>query len=188
MKRNRKRGAYVLFIIVLVGLLLLIRSCRPEEFGHLLSRNNIQPEQVMVVAPVDSSTHLVLYQDTQTDGIASALIRHRKWSSEVIKSRSVLEDNKDGPISYRLTGYQYSNDNTCYIIYGYIHNPDIIRLLIRYDPNSSVAEVEAGILDPSDQGRLWFAVIQHPITEVQMDIQGLDNAGNSIYSSLDNED
>ncbi|WP_339849316.1 hypothetical protein MKY42_05300 [Paenibacillus sp. FSL W7-1088] len=188
MTRNRKRGAYVLFIIVFVALLLLIRSCKPEEFAPLLARNNIQPEQVRVVAPVDSRTHLVLYQDTQTEGIASALIQQRKWSSKVIKSENVLEDNKDEPISYRLTGYQYSNDNTCYIIYGYIHNPDIIRLLIRYNPNSPVAEVEAGILDPSDQGRLWFAVIQQPITEMQMDIRGLDNAGNTIYSSLDNED
>ncbi|MCZ1263191.1 hypothetical protein ACIOBL_20845 [Paenibacillus taichungensis] len=188
MTRNRKRGAYVLFIIVLVGFLLLIRSCKTEEFAPLLTRNNIQPEQVMVVAPVDSRTHLVLYQDTQTEGIASALIQDRKWSSEVAKSGSVLDDNKDGPISYRLTGYQYSNDNTCYIVYGYIHNPDITRLLIRHEPNSSVEEVEAGILDPSDQGRLWFAVIQQPITEMQMDIRGLDNAGNMIYSSLDNED
>ncbi|MEC0123407.1 hypothetical protein [Paenibacillus pabuli] len=188
MTRNQKRGAYVVFIIVLTGILFLIRSCKTEELAPLLTRNNIQPEQVMVVAPVDSRTHLVLYQNAQSEGIASALIQIRKWSSEVIKSGSVLQDNKDGPISYHLAGYPYSNDNTSYIVYGYIHNPDIVQLLIRYEPNPSSAEVEAGILEPSDQGRLWYAVIQQPITEMQMNIRGLDNAGNTIYSTLDNED
>ncbi|UPK44926.1 hypothetical protein [Paenibacillus pabuli] len=188
MTRNQKRGTYVVFIIVLVGLLLLIRSCKTEEFDTLLTRNNIQPEQVMVVSPIDSSSHLVLYKDTQTDGIASAMIQNRRWSSKVTKSGGVLEDNKDEPISYHLTRYPYSNDNTSYIVYGFIHNPDIIRLLIRYGPDSSSAEVEAGILEPSDQGRLWYAVIKQPITEMRMDIRGVDNAGNTIYSSLDNED
>ncbi|MCG7384402.1 hypothetical protein [Paenibacillus sp. ACRRY] len=81
----------------------------------MLSENDIHSDQVMVVTPIDSRTHLVLYQNTTADGLASGLIEQ-------------------------------------------------------------------------EPERLWYAIIQQPTTGIQLEIQGLDNGGQVIYSSQENED
>ncbi|WP_336781325.1 hypothetical protein [Paenibacillus illinoisensis] len=191
MERKKKRGAYVaLYVLVLAGLLLLIRSCAPQDIDSMLSENGIHSDQVMVVTPIDSRTHLVLYQNITADGLASGLIEQEPWSSRVTLPQDVLQDNPNEPISSHRSGYQMPDEKTFDVAYGYVHDPEITKLRLRYELNSSSEEVEADILEPSNKNeeRLWYAIIQHPTTGIQLEIQGLDNGGQVIYSSQENED
>lgn len=193
MERKKKRGAYVaLYALVLAGLLLLIRSCAPQDIDSLLSEYGIPSDQVMVVTPIDSRTHLVIYQNTTADGIgiASGLVEQEPWSSQVTLPKDVLQDNLNEPISSHRSGYQMPDGKTFDVAYGYVHDPEIVKLRLRYELNSSSEEVEADILGPSNknQERLWYAIIQQPTTGIQLEIQGLDNVGQVIYSSQENED
>lgn len=52
MERKKNRGAYIaLYVLVLVGLLLLIRSCAPQDIDSMLNENGIHSDQVMVCNP-----------------------------------------------------------------------------------------------------------------------------------------
>ncbi|MFK0522801.1 hypothetical protein ACINKY_11410 [Paenibacillus illinoisensis] len=191
MERKKKRGAYVaLSVLILAGLLLLIRSCAPQNIDSLLSENGIHPDQVMVVTPIDSRTHVVLYRNTTPDGVSSGLVEQELWSSRVTLPQDVLQDNPNEPISTHRSGYQMSDGKAFDVAYGYVHDPEITKLRLRYELNSSSEEVEADILEPSNmnQERLWYAIIQQPTTGIQLEIQGLDNGGRVIYSSQENED
>lgn len=189
--RNRKQGAYVLFFILLAGMLFFIRSCGPQDIDSVLSKNGIPPEQVKLITTIEPWTQLVLYQDLTTNGLTPTLIQQKMWSPKLTKIGGSLRDNPAEPLSTHISGHKVSDGKMIYVIYGYLHDANIPQLHRRYEPKPASSQVEAEIAEPSsDQssGRLWYAVIQQPIYEMIWDIKGLNGEGHIIYSSLGNED
>lgn len=185
--RNRKRLTYVLFLFLA---LFLIRSCGPQDIDTILSEKGILPEQVKLITTIEPRKQLVLYQDLTTNNLTPALIQQKMWFSELAKIGGGLHDNPSEPLSSHISGYEESKGKMIYIIYGYLHDADITKVHIRYEPDPASAQVEAAIIESSsDQSsrRLWYAVTQQPIHEMIWDIKGLDDKGHIIYSSLDSE-
>jgi|GEM_PF-4618251 len=189
--RYRKQGAYVFFFLLLAGMLLLIRSCGPQDIDSVLSENGIDSEQVKLITTIEPRKQLILYQDFTMNRLTPALIQQKMWFSKLTQIGGGLQDNPAEPLSSHISGYQGPDGQMIYVIYGYLHDADITQLHIRYEPNLASSQVEAEIVEPSpDQssGRLWYAVIQQPIHEMIWDIKGLDDKGHIIYASLDNEE
>lgn len=189
MTRNWKKRTFVRFFVLLAGMLFLIRACGPQDIDTILSEKGILPEQVKLITTFEPRTQVVLYQDLTTNNVTPALIQQKMWYSELSKIGVGLHDNPSEPLSSQISGYQKSKGKMIYILYGYLHDADITQVHIRYDPDPASAQVEAAIVEFSDQSsrRLWYAVIQQPIHEMIWDIKGLDDQGHIIYSSLDSE-
>ncbi|MEY8743918.1 hypothetical protein AB9M62_31640 [Bacillales bacterium AN1005] len=193
MTHMRKRGVRIglgLFVAAVVSamLLLLLNTYGFSRDLHtMLSEYNIQPEQVKVVADIDSRTQLVFYDNYATEGLSLAFAQQKRWSSELRLTGGSLYDDPSERVNTRISALKWSDTDYNTILYGKIHDPDITQLRVSYDTASASTPIEANIAPLANEDRLWYVILTEPLTEVKLNMVGLNEAGDTIYTYGDAE-
>ncbi|MDQ0171807.1 hypothetical protein [Paenibacillus tundrae] len=193
MTHMRKRGIRIglgLFVAALVSamLLLLLNTYGfSRDLDAMLTKYNIQSEQVKVVADIDSRTQLVFYDNYATEGLSLAFAQQKRWSSELKLTGGSLYDDPSERVNTRISALKWSDTDYNTILYGKIHDPDITQLRVSYDTASASTPIEANIAPLANEDRLWYVILTEPLTEVKLNMVGLNEAGDTIYTYGDAE-
>ena len=193
MTHMRKRGIRIglgLFVAALVSamLLLLLNTYGFSRDLHtMLNEYNIQPEQVKVVADIDSRTQLVFYDNYATEGLSLAFAQQKRWSSELRLTGGSLYDDPSERVNTRISALKWSDTDYYTILYGKVHDPDITQLRVSYDTASASTPIEGNIAPLANEDRLWYVILTEPLTEVKLNMVGLNEAGDTIYTYGDAE-
>lgn len=193
MTHMRTRGIRIglgLFVAALVSamLLLLLNTYGFSRDLHtMLNEYNIQPEQVKVVADIDSRTQLAFYDNYATEGLSLAFAKQKRWSSELRLTGGSLYDDPSERVNTRISALKWSDTDYNTILYGKIHDPDITQLRVSYDTASASTSIEANIAPLANEDRLWYVILTEPLTEVKLNMVGLNEAGDTIYTYGDAE-
>ncbi|WP_145407197.1 hypothetical protein [Paenibacillus xylanexedens] len=109
-----------LFVAVVVAILLLLLNTYgfSRDLNSMLNEYNIQPEQVKVVADIDSRTQLVFYEDYATEGLSLAFAQQKRWSSELRLTGGSLYDDPSERVNTRISALKWSNKDYNTILYG----------------------------------------------------------------------
>lgn len=193
MTHMRKRGIRIglgLFVAALVSamLLLLLNTYGfTRDLDAMLMKHNIQPEQVKVVADIDSRTQLIFYDNYATEGLSLAFAQQKRWSSELRLTGGSLYDDPSERVNTRISALKWSDKDYNTILYGKIHDPDITQLKVSYDTASDSTPIKANIAPLANEDRLWYVILTEPLTEVKLNMVGLNEAGDTIYTYGDAE-
>ncbi|MCM3174250.1 hypothetical protein [Paenibacillus sp. MER 99-2] len=192
MTHMRKRGIRIglgVFVAVVVAILLLLLNTYgfSRDLDAMLTKYNIQPEQVKVVADIDSRTQLVFYEDYATEGLSLAFAQQKRWSSELRLTGGSLYDDPSERVNTRISALKWSDTDYNTILYGKIHDPDITQLKVSYDIASASTLIEANIAPLANEDRLWYVILTKPLTDVKLNMVGLNEAGAIIYTYADSE-
>ncbi|WP_128100500.1 hypothetical protein [Paenibacillus sp. DCT19] len=193
MTHMRKRGIRIglgVFVAALVSamLLLLLNTYGfSRDLDTMLNEFNIQPEQVKVVADIDSRTQLIFYDNYATEGLSLAFAQQKRWSSELRLTGCSLYDDPSERVNTRISALKWSDTDYNTILYGKIHDPDITQLKVSYDTASASTLIEANIAPLANEDRLWYVILTKPLTDVKLNMVGLNENGDTIYTYGDAE-